>query len=105
MQEFIDKLKEWFLHKFEVHCIDCEKLKQCPNCEKLYMLLEQERNDKKQLLEMVYGSRDVVTLSGEVNEFKPVPSSYTSPSRRMRELERASRVAADKLKDSPIVQE
>lgn len=72
IKEVLLVIKDWIIHVFSPHCIDCEHDSVCQNCEYLKLLVEQERAEKSKILAMMFEPRTVEDTDNEVEERKPI---------------------------------
>lgn len=43
----------WIEHLFTPHCVECAAAKRCKNCDDLRLMLEQERNERMRLIQLM----------------------------------------------------
>lgn len=92
---------KWLHHLFNPHCPDCRLEKECNTCDTLRSILEQERFEKKQLLEQLMNltKPEVIIHESSEGEKKPIRPSYTPWRVKQQLLEQEDRAKAKILKE------
>lgn len=84
---------KWFHHLFNPHCPECAHDLACKNCEILQGILEQERYEKKQLLEKLLHKDDLPVATNN-ERILEIPKPRNIPwSVRQQMLETEDRLA------------
>lgn len=96
-------LVHWFHHLFDPHCTLCLEEKRCESCETLHLLLDEERSEKRKLIEQIIElTKPTPPIQEKTIENKQPINSHMSWKVKRQILEDEDRAKARIIKEQSI---
>jgi hypothetical protein len=99
MHDLFATLREWFYHKFDPHCPECEAKDECPTCEALKYQLEAANRQNEALTQAIVSLTKPAEPDVRLDStgIQPILPRVKNWSKRRQEIEANDRAAAQTL--------